>query len=947
MACNIPNFNFDFKVVYDISSATPSVTIENLSSGGSDPSTHDYIFELYTPSGVSYHSAIWGTPDESGIWSSINIAEQIPQYGGHIEFSNLPYKVIGYARDSDGNICEHTEEDIICAPTGNDGKSNFGKTYVKITQLCDKALLQVINTSNYLYQGVTGTPNSNLATFVYPTDEGTPQSNAVVNDKMAFTLPIPTNSEGHELYMTTVIAYTLASGNEVIIKYKYTNKNIIVNCNISKCSIMCGLTKYREKIQGKNGRCDETDAMSVALMTTKIAQLLLGLNEPNCGFDVYALHDEIKAELLANDCYCECEDGNGNNTTTALKCADIDIQCVFNEIISLINADQPSKDQICQIVTDCVNNMNNSICSQVFISGVLFTETKITVNFQLAVTTNSIAVKVYYKLHSSGTWILADTLASNATTYDITGTFNPGDTYDVKVVNDCGAGGTVDSSIVTGIIIQAMSSQYLLDLIYGAEADGDYVVNVANNVTSLKKIDQALIDPFLPCPIPEYLSINSGSILSWVGSAGDYTIEYKLKANPSWTVYNLFTYGTLAKITEDLSALALSPLADYEFRVKKSCGAGDSLYAITSYNPPATQCKGPGEFISFDQVTGLLKWAGNDNPTATYLVSAQINGSPHAQLAPVSINSVPYGTEVLTDFSSIAALISANTVGAGDIISFSIYQDCGSGVTSDVSTHSYTVTSLKACDNLSLTFTDGNGGLISLSTPSMTSGGPNGNVREFEYQVGLFYAGLGPGGTDLYVPFASGTSSLTVTSVYSPFPLKNGWTIYVKWRAKCLCCDSDRGYSDWDVDTLILTNQYWDDEWIAIPNGWMEGGAIVTGEYKLDTKGKLWLRGFVDLGSCTPTPYHYPTGITHIVALDFLDLSALSSQINANTDFASGTDYWPATEKNPLGTSGIMAVTGSIVRNGSMLSLNLVINNQSGSPSSNAIQIGLSHISIQ
>lgn len=939
MACNIPNFNFDFQVVYDISSSTPSVKIVNQSTG-SNLANIDYFFILYTPSGVAYHTGSWLSPDASGVWVDISSIANIPQSKGHVEFSNLPYRVEGYAKDNLGNLCEHTEQDIICAPTGNTLKDNYGKVYLQIRQKCETAVLEVIDTSNYLYQGVIGVVDSNDTVFVYPTDEGTPQSNAVVSGKMAFTLPIPVNSDGHELYTTTVITYTLTSGNQVIIKYKYSNKNIIVNCNISKCSIMCGLTKYREKIQGSNGRCGETDAMSVALMTTKIAQLLLGLNEPNCGFDVYTLHDEIKAELLANDCYCECEDGNGNNATTTLKCADIDIQCVWNEITILLAADQPSKDQFCNLVTDCVNSINNSICSQVFISGVLFTETKITVNFQLAITTNSTGIKVYYKEHSSGVWILADTLASNATTYDITGTFDPGDTYDVKVVNDCGAGGTVDSSIVTGIIIQAMSSQYLLDLIYGAEANGNYAVNVNNNTASLTLINQSFINPFLPCPIPEYLSINSGSILSWVGSAGNYTIEYKLKANPNWTVYGLFTYGTLDKITEDLSALALSPLADYEFRVKKECASGDSLYAITSYNAPATQCKGPGEFISFDQTTGLLKWAGNDNPSATYIVSAQVNGTPHAQISPISVNSVPYGTEVLTDFSSIAADIASNTIGAGDIISFSIYQDCGSGVTSDISTHSYTVTSAPACDNLSLTFTDGNGGLISLSTPSMSSGGPNGNVREFEYQVGLFYA-LYPG---LFVPFASGTSSLAITPVYAPYPIRNGWTVYVKWRAKCLCCDSERGYSDWDTDTLILTNQYWDDEWIAIPGAWAQDGAIVTGKYKLDRNGKCHLKGFVDLGSCTPTPYHYPTGVTH-VAVDFLDLTALTGQINANTDFTSGVDYWPATEKAPL-TSSDVTVSGGIKRTGPMLSLNIVINNQSGGSYSNAIQINLSHISI-
>lgn len=944
MSCNIPSFNFDFKVIYDISLQTPTVEIQQASTGA-NLAAISYFFILYDPNGNIYHNGSWLSPDAIGVWSSISIAEPLPQSGMHMEFSNLPFRVVGYAKDASGNICTLEKMDVLCAPAGNDGKNNFGKIVFDIRQQCDKAKLQIRDITQYIYSGGTGLKEDNMLTFVYPTNEGTPLPNITLQNNTAFSIPIPYNGEGHEMYAHTIILYTLANGDQVRVKYKYSNKNIIINCGISRCSIMCGLTKYRQKLEGSSGTCTDFDSKKVLSLTLKIAQLLFATDSPDCGIDSNALNAEIKEELLANDCYCECDDKEFNNGSTSLKCADIDIACVYTEIINLINSDVQAKGLICTIVNDCINATNATACAQPFISSAIFTETGISLAFMLANQTNSTSLKIYFKLHDDPSWTLFDTIASNETQYDISSIFNAGDIYDVKVSNVC-ASGEVDSSIIKGTIIQPMSSCSLLTTIYTGLADGIYMVQVdstqAIDCNKIKpvKLTPAFMSPFLPCSMPGSLKINSSSLLTWSGDPGDYQIFYKKKTDLLWTDYGINTYMAIDN-SQDLSALALTPLADYEFKIKHVCNSG-SLYSIpahTEYFDPLSRCESAGSFISFNQTTGELLWAGGTNGTATYVAQASTGGTSLGTPASIIITATPFGTQISCDYSSIAALIAATTIGPGDEIIFSIKQECSIGVFSDVATKNYIIESVSAsCNNTTLTFTTGNGGLVTLSSSTFPS-----NVNELQYQVGLQ---LGP----TFIPLVIGQTTTEITSVYLPVAISNGAQIKVRWRASCGCCSNISSYSNWDEDTASATSQDWDDEWKDIPSGWMLNGVQIkmgagVGQYKIDRQGKFHLRGLADFVSATsPGPYTYPVGTTSI-DMEFLDISALSSILNASTNLTGTVDYFPATEKAPLMTSGLMPVTGSIQRNDFIFKLVAKIVN-GGSGSSNGLQINLSHISI-
>ena len=146
MGCTIPNFNLDVKVKYDITTSTPTVVIENQSTG-SNMANIIYWFELYTPSGVMYHQGTPLTPDKSGVWTTFNVAENIPQSNGKIEFDIAsPYIVKVFARDNANNNCDLELTDIICAPNGNKGSNNFGATLVNVLQKCADAVLQVTDT---------------------------------------------------------------------------------------------------------------------------------------------------------------------------------------------------------------------------------------------------------------------------------------------------------------------------------------------------------------------------------------------------------------------------------------------------------------------------------------------------------------------------------------------------------------------------------------------------------------------------------------------------------------------------------------------------------------------------------------------------------------------------------------------------------------------------------
>lgn len=890
MSCSIPNFNLDFSARYDLSTVIPTVTITNLSTGD-NLANIDYFFVLTTPSGTVYHTGSFGSPDASGVWATLAIAEPIPQSGGHVEFSNIPYSIVCYAKDNLGNLCDLTKLDIIAPPIGNNGKNNWGLIALNIAQKCLQGLLEIIDVTNYVWNSLIGVLQSNETVMVYPADEtGAAIDNFTTTNKNAFSIPIPINGKGYQLFRNAIQLYTFPSGNEILIKYKYQNDCLEINCNISLCSVLCGLTKYRNKLTNStSGQCSGDDQKSINDLTLKVAQLSIALTYPACGFDANALYLEIKEELFKNDCYCDCPDNTGNNDTTGLECSGIDIACVWNQIYNLLQTDSDEKDKFCTVVTQCVEAMDAGECAQPFMSNVVFSPTLITVNFNLNNQANSTSLKVYYKLHTDPGWTLAATLASNATTYDIVGVFTEGELYDVYVVNTCSVGGPTDSVIITGTIPVTLDACYYLDLIYSGLGDGMYGVLVDNSLIGCAKFAPTIIDAnyiasLLPCSAALNARINESAFLEWTGDAGDWTLSYKLKVDIAWTTIGTQTYAGTDH-DEDLSGLLLSPLSDYEFRIVHNCTAGDSLPVYCDYVPVISVCPSAGDFISFDETTGALVWRGNGTALASYVFSALSGGVFLG--TPLSVALSAANNIITADYSNILA-----SLGVGDEVNFAVYQDCGGGSVSDIQSHQYLMigTTATCPDYAVATLT-----VISTDLVEVTNTGtidPLINQVQYELQVNTVFAGTG-------VLDINGNGY--VTQIKSLIPIVNGDSVRIRFKSFCACCEnnvtSNSAWSGWTTEVAGIV-VLWDDIWVAIPGGWYLNGASAGPDgafYKIDKDGNFHLRGIITTNTAVAAG-------TNNYSLDFLDISAVYSSLNADTLSAGDTDFFPMTLVSPSPT---------------------------------------------
>lgn len=944
MGCTIPNFNLDVKVKYDITTSTPTVVIDNQSTGA-NLANIIYWFELYTPSGVMYHQGTPLSPDKSGVWTTFNVAENIPQSNGKIEFDVAsPYIVKVFARDNASNNCDLELTDIICAPNGNKGANNFGATLVNVLQKCADAVLQVTDTSNYLYKGIVGTQLSSQTTLVYPISvDGVQTPNYVVNNKNAFIMPIPVNGKGHQLIRNSNFNYILPSGNEIKIKYKYKNSSFEINCGVQMCSIMCGLTKYRESLQNEDGTCKPNSESKIANLSLKIAQLTLALNSPMCGFDSTTLYAEIKEELFLNGCVCEeCEDNSGNNPTIGLKCADIDIACVWDSIATLLNTTPTEKAKLCTLVTDCVNAMNSG-CSQVFMSGVVFTPTKITANFILSNVSNSNNVEVFYKLHSSSTWISASgLLPSNSTTYDINGTFTQSALYDVKVVNHCASNVNVDSAIVSGIIPAQLTACTYLNDIYSGLGDGVYSIKVDNSQTGCAKytyqlIDGTFVQSLMPCPTPVNVKVDASGFVSFTGKIGDYEIAYKLKTAPTYTIFSISNYATTDS-SANLSSVLIPSVNLFDIRVRYKCGT--SNFSLPIYCDLSTvgnsQCQSPADFISYDETTGDLRWYGAVGG-ATYIIKAITQASPSG-VNPLSV--ALSGNTIIVDYANLVPLLNVD-----DEVLFSIQRDCGNGNLSDKASKLYIIKgAIQNCPQVGFGFSYSG---VENDTIVINGGGGSSNpsplITSAEYEMSV-------NGVVTNYGMVNIKDGNTETKVKSSIPLKQGDYIRFRYRSICSCCDNVTPTSAWTAFggttiNLATTGQgLWDDVWKAVPSGWVNPKyADAYLQYKIDKQGKMQFRGGLYHNN---TDHTVTTGtninflVDDIVTIPTAIYNSLnpSTLSTSNVDLYAGNFIYTANSNEYIGIS-------RFTRNGNVITVTAISHTNSGVTLSTPFP--MSHISIQ
>lgn len=328
--------NFDFAVLWDLSGAVPVVKITNQSSGDHLDNLITW-FEVYSGGNLKFHTGLEATPDKTGVWSTMDVTEPIPQVLGHVEWSGNFFKVIGFVKDSEGKKFQLEKTTRICRPAGNTGQqaNNFGVGSLEILTKCEKARLYVEDKSDYSYAGLSGTSISKLIRLHYPPD-GTgavpaPKEVADINNAL---LPISRNGDGYQIVLSAVYQYDFDNDTSVKIKYKF-QKSFPIQCNIDLCPLICDIQRMEERFE-QHG-CSSDDREKLALINSKLNRAMMAKMQPLCGVDVGAIVDEIKA-LGGFECECTGNEYNGINPIVTegdpLQCADI-IACLNEQLNTL------------------------------------------------------------------------------------------------------------------------------------------------------------------------------------------------------------------------------------------------------------------------------------------------------------------------------------------------------------------------------------------------------------------------------------------------------------------------------------------------------------------------------------------------------------------------------------------------------------------------------------
>jgi hypothetical protein len=298
-----PNISvFDFTVRWDLSGVDPAIRITNASTA-SNIAACKFWFECYLPDGTSFHAGTLSSPDKIGAWSTIDIAEQIPEILNHIPWGT-PFRVRGYVNDGTDTFgpVEITQE--ICRPNGNlvDTENNFGVSEIYAELRCNDSpkKLYVEDLTNTAYKGVVGSIVSKTYKLFFPSDANNDVDSSESTDTgSAVLLAIGEDSDCYQLIVESIYDYVF-DNSTVRIKYKY-KKRLEVFCTISLCGLQCSLKKFEDRIQ-RSG-CTAGDLATLTLVNSKYNRLLSGILQPACGVGVPALIAEIQA-LLPKDCGC-------------------------------------------------------------------------------------------------------------------------------------------------------------------------------------------------------------------------------------------------------------------------------------------------------------------------------------------------------------------------------------------------------------------------------------------------------------------------------------------------------------------------------------------------------------------------------------------------------------------------------------------------------------------
>lgn len=300
----------DFFVLMDISTNTPSITLQN-NSTQINAANLQWVFNIYSPSGVAIHESDFTSPDRVN-WSTPFVQNNgFPKPFNTIEWGT--YKIIVKVKDSNGTIFETDPIFIpLCRPNGNDKKSKntYGTAKVFITTKCRDAKVFIEDRTNYTYfnSSSAGTAISKNLRIIYPSDENgsAPQTYDISQFSTAI-IPITQSGDNYQYFVASIIDYDL--GNNVSARIKYiANDRFAIYCNLDLSPILCELQKLHEDIE--NGTCkDAAKAKEIStLVHGKLLMASISMMYPqSIEIDPFKLIDEIN-KLAGWNCNC-CTSG--------------------------------------------------------------------------------------------------------------------------------------------------------------------------------------------------------------------------------------------------------------------------------------------------------------------------------------------------------------------------------------------------------------------------------------------------------------------------------------------------------------------------------------------------------------------------------------------------------------------------------------------------------------
>lgn len=306
-----------YSILYDISGATPTITITNHSTV-TDDSALTWWYAIQMPDGTYLHQGSVDNPDVDGIsWTTIVVPDVWPTPFGtppyaQVEFScSIPYIFTLYVQDSTPTTFNLGTPTTLCRPNGSttDTPGNFGKADVSIKTMFETAQIRGIDTTDYTYQNLLGTSQTNKWTLVYPFDNNNIRpSDRTAIDTATVLFPIGFTGDGYQIAFQSYSLYDFSNGSAAKIQYKFT-KVFAVWLNVDLVTLRCEMDKlFRETIKscGTVSNPDAINKLSQAnYLYTKVFE---GIIYPlNC-VNVPATIAEIQ-RLCGFTCNCFCVEG--------------------------------------------------------------------------------------------------------------------------------------------------------------------------------------------------------------------------------------------------------------------------------------------------------------------------------------------------------------------------------------------------------------------------------------------------------------------------------------------------------------------------------------------------------------------------------------------------------------------------------------------------------------